>query len=147
MFLRELHTRKRYAYYFCVSAGFRECGARSQTPRFDRISCFRSTEFYNLDLSFFTAIFSYMKCGAWGRVHPTQTRWKNVFDQPEQSFTKNSSIQIAEKTIDFEDSTAQLPWKWRNSAKAVAKIAFRVLFFCRKHVNYLVSFLYFSNLW
>ena len=60
--------------------------------------------------------------------------------------TENSANQITEKTIDFEASTAQEPRKWRKNAKAVAKIAFRVLFFCRKHVNYLVPFLYFSNL-
>ncbi len=31
--------------------------------------------------------------------------WKNIFDKPEGFFlTKNSSNQIAEKTIDFEDS-------------------------------------------
>ncbi len=37
------------------------------------------------------------------------TRWKNVFDQPEHFLTENSSNQIAEKTIDFDDSTAQVP--------------------------------------
>ncbi len=75
------------------------------------------------------------------------TRWENVCDQPGHSLTKKSSNQIAKKTIDFEDSTAQEPRKWRKNAKAVAKIAFRVLFFCRKNVNYSAPFLYFSNLW
>ena len=40
--------------------------------------------------------------------------------------TKNLSNQIAEKAIDFENLSAQMPRKWRNNAKAVAKKAFRV---------------------
>ncbi len=79
-------------------------------------------------------------------ISQIMSKVEKCFDQSGHLFTNNSTNQITGKTIDFEDSTAQEPRKWRKNAKAVAKIAFRVLFFWRKHVNYLVPFLYFSNL-